>query len=996
MQSRITLFLLLLLSAVAVNAQQHCGPNMILSGSTGGVVSEPVTGMGTYLRDQTCSWIIETGSADTILFEFIYLDTELSFDYVTIYQGDIRSESVVVVGQYSGSEVPAVPIQWATGGRRFSVLFTSDQLVVGTGFRIEYSLGSCPDRCSAPQGYCHSDGCHCSGGYRGANCAQGGCADGCGESYGGGSCDSLSASCVCSPGYYGGHCADTHCSGVTRLRAAAGTFADHARDHSGSYLANQRCGWLIQPEDDDQSPVHSIQLIFQRFDLEADYDYVRVYDGSSAQAERLLGVFTGQELPPTLYAGSGAMFVQLESDAGVERSGFEASYSTYVCPAQCSGHGSCQAGACHCDPGRGGDDCSQRVCTDQCGGPSRGSCQADGTCVCEPGYSGEACEVCDQGSSSSECPRECSGRQSTLSAEQDSFTDGSDEVDSRAECSWLIQPDSANPADAVAISFTRFSLDLNRAFLTVYQGGDAATSPVVGRFTGSLLPATLTVDLASSGAQAVLVELSSRPDAVPSPGFAAHYRLLRCPSSCSRRGHCLAQGGDDQQDPEANTFCVCDPGYTGATCAQTTCMPPTSGEQCSGEGTCDAQQQVCQCSAGRFGPICAETQCSGVKQVVAAQGLLADHSDTQLYAPDQSCRWEVDTGLGSSATTLVFPLCVLEQGADVVRVFYRNEQNVEVAFAWSSHFEPYPLLIPDSSFQVQFLSDALVEYEGFVLQWAANQVCPASCSDSGLCIAGRCYCYGDTTGADCSQSRLPVPLPIEGGVVSFSVEQYEWAYFSMNVSEQNLDAGLDEVEITLISLSDFRESLPVLYLGSGVDQFPTLTDFLERDTNFEYSSTHRLSLHPPALAAGEWVVGVYGYKSDRYTIEAVVGDGDYSDDDGGGSGDDDGWVWAIIGIVFGGIAVVLLLTMLFIVMRARHQPQPVEGDAKHQQEEAVEESQPRQSQRTTKDGYDEFHDERSDFAEVNLADDAAAPQADFSRGRTTADGFHEFHNESRA
>jgi hypothetical protein len=74
------LLLLVLLAVQLANTTaqevEHCEANTVLSGANG-VVSEPVTGAGKYLRDRTCSWHIDTGDADTILFNFISLDTEL-------------------------------------------------------------------------------------------------------------------------------------------------------------------------------------------------------------------------------------------------------------------------------------------------------------------------------------------------------------------------------------------------------------------------------------------------------------------------------------------------------------------------------------------------------------------------------------------------------------------------------------------------------------------------------------------------------------------------------------------------------------------------------------------------------------------------------------------------------------------------------------------------------------------------------------------------------
>jgi hypothetical protein len=189
-----------------------------------------------------------------------------------------------------------------------------------------------------------------------------------------------------------------------------------------------------------------------------------------------------------------------------------------------------------------------------------------------------------------------------------------------------------------------------------------------------------------------------------------------------------------------------------------------------------------------------------------------------------------------------------------------------------------------------------------------------------------------------------------------------------------------------------------LYIGRTVDAFPTFTDYLERDTNFEFSSTHRLSLHKPNLDAGQWVVGVYGYQSDSYTIEAVVGDGDYEDDfDNGISSSDLGWVvWLVVALVMGGAAIICVVVFAVLLMRSRSAEPSAESEPPSSAEmKEVRSTEPHQSSRhrTTKDGYDQFDDERSE----NLAD--PSERSDFAQQggvRTTADGFHELHNESRA
>jgi len=61
------------------------------------------------------------------------------------------------------------------------------------------------------------------------------------------------------------------------------------------------------------------------------------------------------------------------------------------CEDDCSGHGLCSHGACHCAPGYTGVNCSVPLaCPNGCS--AHGVCR-HGACHCEPGYSSTDCSV---------------------------------------------------------------------------------------------------------------------------------------------------------------------------------------------------------------------------------------------------------------------------------------------------------------------------------------------------------------------------------------------------------------------------------------------------------------------------------------------------------------------------------------------------------------------------------------------------------------------------
>jgi hypothetical protein len=63
-----------------------------------------------------------------------------------------------------------------------------------------------------------------------------------------------------------------------------------------------------------------------------------------------------------------------------------------------------------------------------------------------------------------------------------------------------------------------------------------------------------------------------------------------CPSGCSGHGSCAATGG-----------CVCDAGFTGVICNQVICL---GGGNCTGHGACIAGSGICVCEKGYLGGAC--------------------------------------------------------------------------------------------------------------------------------------------------------------------------------------------------------------------------------------------------------------------------------------------------------------------------------------------------------------------------------------------------------
>jgi hypothetical protein len=111
------------------------------------------------------------------------------------------------------------------------------------------------------------------------------------------------------------------CGIVDTLTMLAGTMEDGSGPVA-PYFNNSACSWLILPGD----TLENIKLTFQRFDLEANKDFIYVYDGANTDAA-LIGSYTGNEIPPAIVATSGSMFIQFITDGNGTSNGWLASYT---------------------------------------------------------------------------------------------------------------------------------------------------------------------------------------------------------------------------------------------------------------------------------------------------------------------------------------------------------------------------------------------------------------------------------------------------------------------------------------------------------------------------------------------------------------------------------------------------------------------------------------------------------------------------------------------
>ncbi|XP_067832979.1 multiple epidermal growth factor-like domains protein 8 [Heptranchias perlo] len=186
-------FLVLLLSRRA-RAGECKGQRQLLYQEPGYVTDGP----GNYSVNGNCEWLIRApNSSFRIVLTFMFLDTECTYDYLFIYDGD--SYSSPLLASLSGNSLPE-PIE-AQSGKMLLHLF-SDANYNLLGFNATYIFTLCPMGCSG-HGTCDLAGtCTCDSGWSGDACDVQNCSDYClshGQCVG-------TQHCQCQSGFIGHNC----------------------------------------------------------------------------------------------------------------------------------------------------------------------------------------------------------------------------------------------------------------------------------------------------------------------------------------------------------------------------------------------------------------------------------------------------------------------------------------------------------------------------------------------------------------------------------------------------------------------------------------------------------------------------------------------------------------------------------------------------------------------------------------------------------------------
>ena len=108
---------------------------------------------------------------------------------------------------------------------------------------------------------------------------------------------------------------------TTTLTTSSGTFYDDG-GQIGVYSSDLRSLTLIQP-----AGANSLTVEFQSFDLEDEWDYLYIYDGTDVFSP-LIGYYTGTNNPGTITSNDGHLLFEFRSDCNTAETGWEATWSS--------------------------------------------------------------------------------------------------------------------------------------------------------------------------------------------------------------------------------------------------------------------------------------------------------------------------------------------------------------------------------------------------------------------------------------------------------------------------------------------------------------------------------------------------------------------------------------------------------------------------------------------------------------------------------------------
>ena len=300
---------------------------------------------GNYGNDERIFYKIQPSGATSVTLNFTSLSLETNYDYLYIYDGDSHNDPLLTV--LNGTTLPS---SITANSGKMLLEFRTDCATVASGWVANYSCNSTSVACEMPTGLNESNMNHNSVQlnwntvpsalsyeisfkqtleasptiYTSTtnNIVVSGLAAGAQYIWTVKSVCNAGVKSVANSNEFTNsntitNIVDTNCSGI---------FTDTG-GVLGGYTNNENYTYTISP-----TGASSVTLSFSAFNIENNYDFIRIYDGPTT-ASTLLGTYTNTNTPPNITSSGGSLTIKFTSDNATIRSGWVANWT---CTSSCS------------------------------------------------------------------------------------------------------------------------------------------------------------------------------------------------------------------------------------------------------------------------------------------------------------------------------------------------------------------------------------------------------------------------------------------------------------------------------------------------------------------------------------------------------------------------------------------------------------------------------------------------------------------------------------
>ncbi|XP_075409854.1 CUB and sushi domain-containing protein 2 isoform X3 [Tenrec ecaudatus] len=608
-----------------------------------------------YLNSLNCVWKIVVPEGAGIQIQVISFVTEQNWDSLEVFDG--ADNTVTMLGSFSGTTVPAL---LNSTSNQLYLHFYSDISVSAAGFHLEYKtvgLSSCPEP-AVPSNGVKS-----------------------GERY----LVNDVVSFQCEPGYaLQGHAHISCMPGTVRrwnyppplCIAQCGGGVEEMEGvilspgFPGNYPSNMDCSWKIA------LPVgFGAHIQFVNFSTEPNHDFIEIRNGPY-ETSRMMGRFSGSELPSSLLSTSHETTVYFHSDHSQNRPGFKLEYQAYElqeCPDPEPFANGIVRGA--------GYNVGQSV-----------------TFECLPGYQlvGHPVLTCQHGTNRNwdhplpKCEVPCGG--DITSSNGTVYSPGfPSPYTSSQDCVWLI---TVSIGHGIHLNLSLLQTEPSGDFITIWDGPEQ-TAPQLGVFTRNLVRKTV---YSSSNQVLLKFHHAAAMGAIFAVAFSA-YPLTKCPPPTI-----LPNAEVVTENEEFNIGDIvryrCLPGFTLVGSEILTCK---LGTYLQFEGP---------------PPLC-EVHCPTNELLTDSTGVILSQSYPGSYPQFQTCSWlvRVEPEYNISLTVEYF---LSEKEYDEFEIFDGPSGQSPLLKALSGNYSA-PLVVTSSSNTVylRWSSDHAYNRKGFKIRYSA-------------------------------------------------------------------------------------------------------------------------------------------------------------------------------------------------------------------------------------------------------------------------------------